>query len=287
MHSRQIRIIKQYFFITLGSALLAVGICQFLLPLRLSSGGASAVGTIMLYLFGVPVSVTTLFINALLFFFGFKYLEKSSVLKTVVATVLSSLFLELCTYLPTYSDDMLISAVAGGIISGAGIGLTVREGASTGGSDFGAAIIHRLFPHISFAAAITVIDCTIVSISGLVFRTLTVTVYSMISLYLTGKTADFISIIGTKTKFAIIISRRHDKIAYEILEGFGRGATGIYSKGMYSEKDITTLLCALSPREIPRLIKMTRDIDPSAFIIIADSREVLGEGFGHSKSKAP
>lgn len=269
----------QYFSITAGAALLALGVNLFLVPQKLSSGGASALGTVMLFLFRVPVSLSVLVINTVLFLLGFKYLKKSAVLKTAVGSLLFSVFLQLCTYLPAYHDDIFIAAIIGGLLSGLGIGLVVREGASTGGSDFAALIIHKLFPHISLTAAITAIDCIIVTVSGFIFRDATITVYSLISLYLTGKTADIVSVIGSKTKFAFIISKKHSEIASDIIGNFRRGVTGIYCRGMYSGLDSTMLLCAVSPREMPQLIKTVKAFDPNAFVIVCDSMEVLGEGF--------
>lgn len=271
--------VKQYFIIALGSAILAVGLNQFLVPLKLSSGGISAVGAIMLHLFGVPLSVTTLVLNAVLFVFGFKSLGKSGVAKTVAGIIFLSLFLEICTYFPVYTEDTFIAMAIGGVLCGLGVGLVVREGASTGGSDFAALMLHKLMPHVSIALIIMIIDCTIVAISGFVFKSLTVTVYSIISLYVAAKVTDALQILGNKAKFAFVISPRHDEIANEIMERFERGVTGIYCKGMYSKGDKTMLLCVVSPKEMPQLVATVKKHDEEAFVIVSDAKEVLGEGF--------
>lgn len=273
------QIIRQYGFIALGSAILALGLNQFLVPLKMSSGGISAVGGIMLHLFGVPLSVTTLILNAILFVFGFKYLGKSGVAKTVAGIIFLSFFLEVCTYFSVYKSDMFIAMVIGGVLAGIGVGLVVREGASTGGSDFAALMIHKFMPHISVASIIMAIDCTIVAVSGVVFKSLTVTVYSMISLYLSAKITDMVMVVGNKAKFAYIISPRYAEISEEIMREFERGVTGIYCKGMYSNNDKTMLLCVVSPKEMPKLVETVKKHDKSAFVIVSDAREVLGEGF--------
>lgn len=273
------QITRQYGFIALGSAILALGLNQFLVPLKMSSGGISAIGGIMLHLFNVPLSVTTLVLNAILFIFGFKYLGKSGVVKTVAGIVFLSFFLEVCTYFPVYTADMFIAMVIGGVLAGIGVGLVVREGASTGGSDFAALMIHKFLPHISVAAIIMSIDCTIVAISGLVFKSLTVTVYSMISLYLSAKITDLVMVVGNKAKFAFVISPKYEEIADEIMREFERGVTGIYCKGMYSNGDKTMLLCVVSPKEMPKLVQTVKSHDKTAFVIVSDAREVLGEGF--------
>ena len=174
----------------------------------------------MLHLFHVPLSVTNLVCNAILFLFGFRYLGKSGVAKTVAGIVFLSFFLQVCTYFPTYTADVFAAMVMGGVLVGIGVGLVVREGASTGGSDFAALMIHKFLPHISVASIIMAIDCTIVAISGAVFKSLTVTVYSIISLYLSAKITDLVMIVGNKAKFAYVISPRQEEIAGEIMEKF-------------------------------------------------------------------
>lgn len=274
-----LQILKQYGMIALGSAILAPGLNQFLVPLKLSSGGISAVGGIMLHLFHVPLSVTNLICNAVLFLFGFRYLGKSGVAKTVAGIIFLSFFLQVCTYFPVYTADVFAAMVMGGVLVGIGVGFVVREGASTGGSDFAALMIHKFLPHISVASIIMAIDCTIVAISGIVFKSLTVTVYSIISLYLSAKITDLVMIVGNKAKFAYVISPRQEEIAGEIMEKFERGVTGIYCKGMYSGEDKTMLLCVVSPKEMPKLVETVKKYDKTAFIIVSDAKEVLGEGF--------
>lgn len=274
-----LRTLKSYVCIVLGSGILAFGLTQFLAPLKLSSGGVSTISIIMLYVFKVPLSITTLVVNAALFAVGFKFLEKSSLVKTVVGVVSLSAALEICSHFPTYSEDIFVAMAFGGVICGIGIGMVVREGASTGGSDFAALMIHRLVPHVSVATVMIVIDCAIVAVSGIIFRSLTITVYSMIALCIAGKITDMISLWGNDAKFAFIISPRYKEISDEIIDRFDRGVTGIYCKGMYSSGDTTMLLCVVNPREMPKLIAMVKSYDKNSFVVVSDAKEVLGEGF--------
>ena len=112
--------------IALGSAILALGLNQFLVPLKLSSGGISAVGGIMLHLFHVPLSVTNLICNAVLFLFGFRYLGKSGVAKTVAGIIFLSFFLQVCTYFPVYTADVFAAMVMGGVLVGISSGAAVH-----------------------------------------------------------------------------------------------------------------------------------------------------------------
>lgn len=271
--------LKSAFFIMLGSLILAVGINLFLNPSKISSGGISSVGTILLYAFNIKLSVTNLVINAILFALGFKYLGKEAIIKTIIGIISLSLFLELTSYFPVYDEEIILSTIVGGALVGVGIGLVVRQSASTGGSDFLALIIHRFFPHISLANIILVLDSAVIIASGIVFKSITITIYSVIAMYISSLITDSVLAFGNKAKAVQIFSDKNEEIAKYVIEEFKRGTTGVYAKGMYSNKEKIMLLCVVSPKELPRLINAIKDYDPNAFIIVNDAKEVLGEGF--------
>ena len=272
-------VLWDYLQITLGCAILAVGLHLFLVPNRISSGGVSTLATVFFYLFDIPLSVTTLVLNALLLVLGYRYLGRSAVIKTVVGVVVLAGFLELTTLLPVYTEDVLMATLGGGVLVGVGVGLVIRRDASTGGSDFAALVLKRFFPHLSTARLILIIDCIIIAVSGVVFRSLTVTLYSLVAMFLCSKVADLILEHGTAAKSVYILSSKTDEIAALVLRDFSRGVTGIYSRGVYTEKDRMMLLCVVSPKELPRLMRAVRALDRTAFAIITDVREVVGEGF--------
>lgn len=273
------RIVKEYLFIFIGSFLLAAGMNMFLVPLQLSSGGIGSIGTVLLYVFGVPLSVTNLVFNAVLFVFGYKFLGKDAVIKTVAGIAFLSFSLEVTKYLPTFKEDMIFACVCGGILVGAGVGLVVRVGGSTGGSDFAGLMIKRFVPHISVATFILIIDCVIIVIAGIVFGSYAVTFYSALAMFISAKVTDFILNMGDAAKSLFIITEKADEVKLVILEKYERGITEIYSKGAYSGEDRMMLLCAVSPKEAPLVVKTVKAIDERAFVIISDAREILGEGF--------
>lgn len=266
-------------FILIGSFVLALGINMFLVPSKISSGGISSIGTILLHLFGVRMSITNIAINALLFLLGFKYLGKESVLKTVIGIIALTGFLELTSLFPAYSEDLVASTVVGGLLIGIGVGLVVRQGASTGGSDFLALMIKRIIPHASIAHIILILDSAVIILSGIVFKSVTITIYSVIAMYISSLVTDFIVTLGNKAKAVQIFSNKHEEIADFVMNSFERGATGIHCRGMYSHKEKTMLLCVVSPKELPILVGAIKKIDKSAFVIINDATEVLGLGF--------
>lgn len=275
------KIALDYAFTALGCFILALGLTTFLAPMKLSSGGITALGTVCLHLFHIPLSLTTLVLNLILFVFAYRFLGKDSILKTLAGIALLSLFLQLTTELiPVYKDaDMPIATIAGGILVGLGVGLVVRRDGSTGGSDLAALVLHRIFPHISVATFILIIDCSIIVLAGCLFDDITITLYSIVSLYISTKVTDAIMAMGDAAKSIYVVSSKSQEIAQGIMDKFERGVTGIQSKGMYSDANSLMLLCVVGPKELPALVRMVRTIDKDAFVIISDAREVVGEGF--------
>lgn len=276
---KNIKTIKDYIFIILGTLSLALGLNLFLVPIKLSTGGVSGIGTAVLHLFGVPLAVTNIMLNGILFLIGYKYLGKDSLIKTIAGILFLSLFLGLTESFKIHTDDMWISALAGGILSGTGIGLNIRRGASTGGSDFGALILNKFFPHLSVGALIMIIDCIIIICVGFIFKSIVITLYSLTTLYISCRVTDIITLVGDRAKSVYIISAKSCEISSAIMEKFKRGVTGIQGKGMYSNNNYLILLCAVSPKELPFFVGTIRNIDKNAFMIISEAQEVVGEGF--------
>lgn len=268
-----------YLYVAAGSFVLAFAINFFLVPFKISTGGVSGVATVLYYLFDIPLSVSTLFINLVLFFFGYKTLQKASIAKTIAGIVFLSVFLEVTEVFGCYDADIFVASVFGGILVGVGVALPILKEASTGGSDFAALMLNKAIPYISVAMFILMIDTVVIGTSGLVFQNYTIMFYSVISLYISSKVTDWIIISGNYAKSVFIISKHSDEIADFIIHNMERGVTGIYSKGCYTKEDGTMLMCIVKSREIPKLVEMVKKIDLSAFTVISEVREVRGEGF--------
>lgn len=267
------------FMLMIGTFIFAVGVNCFLVPFQLSAGGISAIAVVLLEWFNIPLSVTNLVVNAILFIFGYRLLGGVSVVKTLMGILFSSLFLHVTTYLPQYNEDIIIALIAGGVLVGIGIGFTVRIQASTGGGDFAALMLNKVFPHISVANLIWIINCSTIVISGIALGNFTIICYTLICLVIYVKMADIICTNGNYAKKIYIISEKSEEIANVILKDFRRGVTALYGKGMYSNNEKLTLLCVVSPKQLPIVCKKIKSIDSKAFIIASDVISVYGEGF--------
>ena len=278
---RQFRHNKLMDFIcmTVGSLLMAIGIQFFYDPIGLVTGGVSGIAIIVKELTGViPLGVTTIVLNIPLFIFGWRLYGFKAIGKTIYCTVMLSIFLTVIPPFVLVSEDYFLSAVFGGIVSGVGIGCVFYANATTGGTDLLASLIRRRLPHYSVAQIMQLIDGLIVLIGAFVFG-IEAALYAVIAVYLVSKVSDSL-LEGMKfAKVVHIISDRHEEIARMILERFNRGVTGLAGKGLYSGSERTVLFCVVGKKEIIGIKEQIAEIDPKAFVIVSDAREVLGEGF--------
>ena len=176
------------------------------------------------------------------------------------------------------ANHLLLAAVYGGVIQGVGIGLVFLGRGTTGGTDMMAALLQRKLRHYSIAQIMQFIDGAIVLVGMYVFG-VQKALYAIIAVYLVTKVSDSM-IEGLKfSKQAYIITSKPREISREIMDKLDRGVTGIHGKGMYSDQDKLLLYCVVGRKEIVTLKELVDDIDPDAFVIVSDVREVLGEGF--------
>lgn len=281
------KLVIDYLYILAGSFILAFAVSVFLVPCKISTGGVSGVATVLYYSFGIPLSITTLVINLVLFVLGYKTLPRASLVKTLAGILFFSLSLELTDLIAVWcssavgeiTSDVWISAVFGGVLVGAGVGLVVCKEASTGGSDFAALMLNKLIPHVPVATFIMLIDSAVIIVSCIVFGDYSIMFYSVASLYISTKVTDFIMVGGDKARSVYIISDANERIAEEIMQRLERGVTSIHSYGCYGKTDREMLMCIVKPKEVPKVLSITHEIDPAAFTVVSEVKEVRGLGF--------
>lgn len=263
--------------IALGSALGALAYPLFLVPNHIAPGGLTGLATVLNYLFHWPVGTTSLVMNVPLFIIGYRAMGRVFVIRSLVATVLFSVLIDLIP-LPPMTEQPLLGAVFGGVLLGAGLGLILRGGATTGGTDMVARMIHNRFQHISVGAFLFLIDCCVVLMAGF-FIEAEYALYAFVALYAASKLIDVVMVGLTREKACYIISTQHEQVKREIMEKLDRGVTVLHAEGGYSGQERPVLLCVLSAQELGRLKAIVREADEDAFLFISDAHEVLGEGF--------
>lgn len=273
---------KNFILIVLGAYLISLSINMFLLPHKMTTGGASGIATILYYLSNIPMGITILAINLPLFVIAIVKLGKKFVIKTIFSTILLSVFLELFKYdqvIQTTQIDLLMSCIFGGIISGIGLSLTFKAGASSGGSDLLANIIYKLTKIQSLSKVLMGIEIVIISGVIICFKDINLGLYSIIALFISTKVIDVIFDGIYNTKIATIITKKGDQIVESILSELGRGATITNSIGAHSGEENTTITCVITRNQIASLKQIIRDNDNRAMMYITNANEAIGKGF--------
>lgn len=273
------RIFIEIMLTIIGSGTMAAGVSLFLLPNQLSSGGIAGIATITYYLLKIPMGTMILLINIPLFIFSFFKIGKSFFIKSLIGTISLSYFIDLLDSFNPLTQDRLLACIYGGILMGLGTAILLKANSSTGGSDLISFIAKEYKPEVKASNLIIMIDITIIALNVIFFREIEIGLYSAIAIYIMGKIIDILFEGIDFTKLLLIISDKTEEIAKEIGEKVQRGTTGIYGKGMYTNEDKLILMCAASRRDINRIKQIAKKIDKKAFIIITNSREVVGLGF--------
>lgn len=273
-----------FLLIIVGTAGVAFAVQCMYDPCGLVTGGFSGIAIIIKSLTehiipgGVPLWLTNLLLNIPVFIVAYIKMGKRFIGRTLFGTVMLSVWLYILPVIDLAQGDMLLVALFGGVFSGAGMGMVLRANATTGGTDMVAALIQLKIRHYNVAQIMQILDGAIVILGFFVFG-LRPSLYAIVAIFVTTKVSDAILEGFKYSKAAYIITDKYEEVANVLMEELDRGATGLKATGMYTGKDRCVLYCVVSKKQIVTLKEIVVNIDPKAFVIVSDVREVLGEGF--------
>ena len=276
--------LKQYISITLACALMALAFDWFYAPNELTLGGFTGIAQVInFFAAALPVGITVIVLNAPLFLMSLKRFGKHVLLQSFFAVAVNSLFIDLINALYTFQPmDKLLGCLYGGVLVGISLGWLLREETTTGGTELGAWLMKAKIPGLSIGKLCLAIDLTIIVLYAVVFHSLENALYGGIALYISTYVMDMVVYGGSAAKLAYIISSEQEKISAELLAR-DMGVTRLTAEGAYTRNDKPVLLCAVRRREVVAIKRIVNEIDPAAFLIVCDAREVLGEGFSEYK----
>jgi len=269
--------IMEYVYVVVGAAIIAIGFNVFLLPNQVASGGVSGISTILHGLFGWNPGFVQYAFNIPLFIAGVLLLGKKFGIKSFIGTVTLPLIVLLTNSWEPWTDNPLLGALFGGIVVGLGIGLVFKGNASTGGTDLLAQIITK-YTGISLGTSVLLID-GIIAISAAIVFDLEKGLYALIGLYVTTKTIDIIQLGFSQSKMVYIITMKQDEVRDAIYAEIERGVTKLPAIGGYTGEARPVLMVVVYQTEFTKLKQLIKSVDPSAFVIVSNAYEVLGEGF--------
>ncbi len=294
MKEKKLYVILDYFYIIIGSTIVAFGLAIFTNPAQIAPGGVSGIATILYHVFGWDLSLLILIQNIPLFLIGIAVFGKQYGVKTLTGIFVLSLMTEVFTSifgyngLLDYTHDMSywLSCLYGGVISGLGMGIVMKSGSNTGGTDIIAQVVARFTP-LSLGTCLFIVDAVVILLSMFVFGILS-GLYAIVVAYITQVIVDKVMLqMGTyRARTVFIISEHLEEIRKFVLDDMDRSGTLIEAKGLYSMKKKPLLMIVIPINQISRLNRALHEIDPDAFLIIHETYNVLGEGYGSLEGAA-
>ena len=270
-------LVSAYGQIAAGCLIGAAAYPAFLTPNAIAPGGLTGVAIILNRLFSLPIGAVSFALNIPLFLIGWRAMGHIFVFRSLIATILFSLLIDILPIAPLTADPLL-ATLYGGLLLGIGLGLILRGNATTGGSDMVARMVHRRFQFISVGAFLFMVDFCVVIAAGLLLS-MEEALYALICIYLSGKVVDVVMLGGIANKACFIITPSWKNVSDRLMREIGRGVTQLTARGGWSGSSKPVVLCVTSRQEIPHVKQIVREEDKHAFMFITEAREALGEGF--------
>lgn len=271
--------LKMIGFMILGNAILAMGTAAFVVPNGLISGGVTGIGLILQRLFGLPVDIGVFAADGVLFLLGAAVMGKAFAATIILSTIVYPTFFSLfgkIPFLTSLTDDKLMAAIYAGLLMGAGIGLVIKVGGSTGGMDIPPIILHKLFG-LSIPVMISVGDILLLLVQAFYSSTEQV-LYGILVVMLTSIVIDKVLIMGQKQTQVMVISPEYERINQAIHQKIDRGSTLIHATSGLEKQEQKVVLSVISNRQLGDLNELILQIDPQAFVIANEVNEVKGRG---------
>lgn len=277
-------VLKSIIPVMIGNIIYALVVKLFILPTNLMSSGTTGIALLANHFLGIPVSFFILIFNVCMLILGLIVLGKKFAMTTIVSTLMYPIALEFFNQTLgefVITNNELLNTIFAGLGIGLALGIVLRSGASTGGMDIPPLVLNHFF-RIPVSVSLYVFDFIILSSQSL-YNPLERLLYGIILILLTSIVLDKVLLMGTTKTEVKIISPKFEKIAEEILSEMDRGVTLLNARGGYLKNEHSVVLSVVSNRELPKIEKLVRALDPDAFMIVSRVSEVWGRGFSTKK----
>lgn len=267
----------------IGCILYSIGVNSFAVPNDIAQSGITGVSVIFYHLFETPVGTINLILNIPLLILMWIFLGKKLVARTLWVTVLLSTAIDVIALFDLeYTGNPLLASLYCGICQGAGLGLIMITGATSGGTDIVARLVHKKFPHITVGTVVMLADAVVVAAGMLVFRSIESGLYAIIVIYVSTKVIDSMIYGIGNGKMLMIVTEKGDEVSKAIVSSSPRGVSVLPAVGAYTGESKNVLLCVARKHEISGIIKTVESVDDKTFIIVSEANEILGKGFRKS-----
>ena len=270
---------KKYMTVLMGTMLEGFAVSVFYNPNKLVKGGAAGVAIILYHTFGIPTGISYALINIILLLIAFKVIGFQFVRDTILGSMLASVFVQIFSYLPPMTENIMLAAVFGSVCTGVGVTLTFIAGASTGGTDILGRLFQVAFPHIKIGSLLMFVNSSIVLASFAVFRDTDLLLYGIAALFISGFSVNILISKLNISKLAFVVTDKGEEVSQMLVSESQRGVTMLEATGAYTMKKRNVLMCALKENELPVFQRRVLSLDDNAFIIFSESQQIVGNGF--------
>ena len=263
-----------------GNTLYALGVALFVLPTGLITGGTTGLGLVAQNYLRIPLPAFVAVFNVAMFLLGLAVLGKVFALTTVISSFYYPFILAVFqgaigdTHL---TDDPLLATILAGVMIGAGMGIVIRAGASTGGMDIPPLVLQKKLK-IPVSLSLYAFDCCVLLLQAL-FSNVEQVLYGLVLVLLYTLTLNKALMLGTGQMQLKVVSKQYQAISQAIQKQMDRGPTLFHSQGGYVGKEGSTVLTVVDRRELSKLTELVTSIDPNAFMVVSQVNEVRGRGF--------
>ena len=269
---------KKYGIIFAGAVLYAFSVALILKPNQLAPGGASGLAIMISYFTGIKTGTIILILNIPLIIAGVRAFGKEFLYGTMFAIFINSIFVNLFEEFPAPLHDMFLASVCGGTLDAVSLGIILRQGGTTGGTDIVAKILRKRMPQFEMGKLFILVDMVVVALSAFVFGNIENAIYSAICVVITGQVMDRILYGGQGARMLFIMSDSAEKISRRLID-MNTGITYLKGRGGYTDREKNVIICVMRKRLLPAAIKMIREEDEKVFMIVTLAEKVVGEGY--------
>ncbi len=273
------KLIKKIIMVLMGTFIYSAGVGLFLDPNGLAPGGVVGISVIVSHLFGGETGTWYFLFNIPIVLLGWWKFGGRFIIWSFLSVLFNSLFTNFFGMFPSVTNELLLAALAGSILTGVGIGIVLRSGATTGGTDIIIKVLRRKYPSIKTSTFFMVVDIAIVAAAGILFRDFNIAMYAFIAVVIAGRVMDYVLYGKDEATLVFIVSDKADTLLERILQEMSAGATILTGRGAYSHNEKNIIMCVVKKRSTPNLEDIVKEEDSHAFMIVTSASEIYGEGY--------
>ena len=262
--------------VVIGSALYSLGMNLFYTPATLLAGGVAGFAQLLNYEFGLPVSLMVVMINIPMFLLGWKLVNRKFILYSAVGMAIFTGFIQLFSGLHLEFSSPLTSVMMGGVLTGLGVGLIYRSGASVGGTDIISKILHKYFS-VNMATSGLVINAVIVFMSAFIYG-IDQAVLTICAMFISSQVNSYVIDGWDHRRAILIVSDKKEELPKALMEKLKRGVTIVNAEGAYTGQEHYLMYCVISKHQLGQLKSVVKQVDPNAFFTIITVNGVYGKG---------